>query len=190
MNNGPRKITHKEIVKRSWQSVRRKENRFILGRLTAVLPSWAGRDDAAVSSGEGSSDVLGTDISDWLMLLFVSLQNMSPWLLLELEEAFEARSSSGCFFWMSVEKKKRDYQLWDMKGSLTWTVGQASVAQGALGCIFGWCSVSFTDSCTMLQLIHYCVNGQFSTHCFCQRLNNSLTETWAKVPRSKVSKES
>lgn len=48
--------------------------------------------------GEGSSDVLGIVISDWLMLLLVSLQKMSVWLLLELGEAFGAQSLSGCFF--------------------------------------------------------------------------------------------
>lgn len=37
------------------------------------------------------------------MLLFDSLQKMSAWLLLELEEAFGAQSLSGCFFCMSAK---------------------------------------------------------------------------------------
>lgn len=52
-----------------------------------------------MSPGESSSDVLGIDVMDvGLMLLFASLQKMSVWLQLEVEEAFVAQSSSGCFF--------------------------------------------------------------------------------------------
>lgn len=69
----------------------------------AVLPSWAGTDVTPTSPGEGSSDALGIDIRDWLMLLFVSLQKISSWLLLELEGAFGAQSPSGCFFWTSMK---------------------------------------------------------------------------------------
>lgn len=69
---------------------------------TAVLPSWAGRVVTPVSPGKGSSDVLDIDMSDGLMLLFDSLQKMSAWLLLELEEAFGAQSPSVCFFCMSL----------------------------------------------------------------------------------------
>ncbi|TNN55856.1 hypothetical protein EYF80_033934 [Liparis tanakae] len=65
---------------------------------TAALPSRAGRDGAPVSPGDGSSDAFGIDISDWLMPPFVSVRKMSAWLLPELEEAFGAQSSSGCFF--------------------------------------------------------------------------------------------
>lgn len=76
------------------------------GYLRLFLPSWAGKDVAPVPPGDGSSSVSAVEISDWLMLPFVSLQYMSTWLLLEFEEVFGAHSSPGCFFGMSVRKKK------------------------------------------------------------------------------------
>lgn len=51
---------------------------------------------APVAPGDGSSSVSAVEISDWL--LFVSLQYMSAWLLLEFEEVFGAHSPPGCFF--------------------------------------------------------------------------------------------
>lgn len=53
---------------------------------------------AAVPAGDGSSSVSAVEISDWLMLPFVSLQYMSAGLLLEFEEVFGAHSSPACFF--------------------------------------------------------------------------------------------
>lgn len=88
------------------------------GRLRLFLPSWAGKDVAPVPAGDGSSSVSAAEISDWLMLPFVSLlQYMSAGLLLllEFEEVFGAHSSPGCFFWISVAGKGGFGRTWQRK---------------------------------------------------------------------------
>ena len=70
-----------------------------------LSPSCAGRGVAPEPSHEGSTELVGTDDRDWLLLLFVSLQKASDCLLLEAGSG--SQSSSGCFFSMSGGEKRR-----------------------------------------------------------------------------------
>lgn len=94
------------------------------------LPLWTETDVTPVSPGKESSEELGIGIRDWLMLLFVSLQKMSVWLLLllVLDEVFGAQSSFGCFFWMSEKRVIASiYELQHYFGySLTVRLGKKS----------------------------------------------------------------
>lgn len=82
-------------------------------RAVSVLDpsSCAGRGVAPEPADEDSTKLADTDDRDWLLLMFVSLQNTVDWLLLELGVGSGAQSSSGCFFSTSAKHLEQRFMV-------------------------------------------------------------------------------